>query len=722
MTQMTPRPAAGPTLTRRGFVAGSTGLVFAISCAGLPRPLEAADGKSARPFTAWVRIGTDDVITILNPAAEMGQGSGTALPVIVAEELDADWSKVRVEFAPLDSSLYGNPRMFGGQMITVGSRAVQGYYEHLRIAGAQARRVLLDNAARHWNVDVASLTTEPSVVVHRASGRRLSYGEIAAFARVPDTAPSIGASDLKKPGQFRLIGKFVPRDDIPAKIDGSAMYSIDVDLPGMAYAMMARSPVNGSRPVGSNTSKIKSLPGVLDVITMPYGVAIVGESVESVRAARPELEVQWSGAPAAKFDSESAFEAYAAAARSPGARSLSNDGDVARALKGAARTVTAEYASDHVYHAQMEPLNAVASVNAAGDGAEIWGGSQGPELAIGMAARLLGTSPDRITYHRHYLGGAFGRRSMPENIVEAVAASKAVRRPVKMIWSREDDIQYGAFRPMSFHRMEAGLDSGGNLTAWKHRVVADGGRFGMLATSGIRIPYYSVPNRRIDWTAQDDGVRVQFWRAVAHGFTKFAIESFVDDIAHAAGVDPAQYRRRLLRNAPRYLRVLDEAASMAGWGTPRPAGRALGIALADRSDSIIAGVAEVSLDRASGKIRVHRFWAACDAGVIVQPDNALAQMEGGIVYGLSSVLTERITFAGGEVQQSNFHDYEIMRIADAPEDIQVKFIPSTEPPTGVGEAGGPVTAGAVGNAVFALTGKRLHHLPFTPERVKAALG
>jgi isoquinoline 1-oxidoreductase beta subunit len=637
----------------------------------------------------------------------------TALPIIVAEELDADWDTVNIEFSPIEPQIYGNPEWFSGTtMITVGSRTVMGYYSALRKAGAQARAVLLAIAARKWDVPVKSLTTEPSVVVHEPSARRLTYGEIAAFGEVPNRLPSIRDTDLKPISQFRLIGKSVPRVDIPAKVDGSAQYAMDVRLPGMVYAAVTHSPVNGARPRRVNAAAVKARPGIVDVHSLADGVAVVGKTFEAVLAARDQLEIAWSkGARAESFNSEEAFSTYGKAAGNT----------TPRKLKGTAKTYSGDFRTDHAYHAQMEPLNAVASVNETGDGAEIWAGTQFPQGAVQAAASELGTDTSKIKLHPQFLGGGFGRRSMSDYILDAVRISKRVKRPVKVIWTREDDIAYGAFRPMSLHRFWAGVNKRGDLVSWKHRVVGNGGWSGLLTSSGVNIPFYDIADKDIVTVPREDGVRVQFWRAVGHGFNKFAIESFIDEVAVGEGIDPYEYRRRLMRKSPRALKVLETAAGMAGWGKSPPPGRALGMAFAERSGSLAAGIAEISVDRSSGRIRIHRFWASLDAGVVVQPDNAIAQMESGIVYGLSAALFERVTFEKGVVQQSNFHDYPVMRMADAPEEIHVRLVTSGNPPTGIGEPGVPITGGAVANAFATLTGKRLRHMPFTPERILKAL-
>ena len=718
------------TLSRRRFIAGTSGLTFMISIGGFLSDNRAsatetpASNKSrGANITVWVKINSEGMITILNPSAEMGQGSMTALAVLIAEEMDADWSKVRVEQSPIDPKIYGRPG-WGGRgyhMITVGSMTVRGYFMPLRQAGAKARYVLLKNAAMNWKVPLTELKTEPGMVIHRPTNRRMSYGEIASFAKTVKDIPEIPEMSLKRPGEFRLIGKFVPRIDIPEKVDGSALYSMDVIVPNMLYATILRTPVNGNRPMSFNEKEIRSMSGIQKIVPLEHGVGILGKRYEDLLLAKRSLKVNWSqGASAEIFDSEKILEGYAKVASSRKKRGhvLAQKGDADSALQKAHRTYSADYLSDHVYHAQMEPLNAIVAVNPAGDGAEIWAGTQSPTGAIKEVAQLLGTSPRKIKLHPCFLGGGFGRRSMSDYIVEAAELSKAVRKPVKLIWSREDDLQYGAFRPMCLQRLDAGVDADGNLIAWKHSIIGDGRR---LLSSGAKTPYYDIPNQHNEIIGLNHGVRLKHWRAVGHGFTKFAIESFIDEIAVSEGVDPYQFHRQVMRNSPRALKVLETAADLAGWGRTPSDGHAFGISFAERSGSMAACVAEVSLEKSSGKIRVHRIWSSLDAGIVVQPDNAVAQMESAIIYGLSSVLSERVTFKDGKVQQSNFHNYRVMRMADAPEEIHVKIIDSNESPTGIGETGLPITGGAVANAVAALSGIRLRHLPFTPERVKKAL-
>ena len=737
-TQSPPREASQSRRTFLRKAGGGLSFVVVFGPAGLaarrtdsPGTLDAPMGADApdspaaeHPFGAWVRIATDGQVLIYNPAAEMGQGSMTALPVILAEEMDADWEKVRIEHSPVEPAVYGRSwggRGRGGSMMTAGSMAVRGYYTNLRLAGARIRRVLLDNVAREWGVPAGELATEPGVVVHAASGRRISYGEVAAFAEVPDELPGVSEAELKSPEDFRLIGHSVARRDVPAKTDGSAVYALDVQVPGMLYGVIARAPVHEAKPASFNEDEVRGRPGVAGTVRLDYGVGVIAETVEEAFAARGAMEIEWGGGARAEgFDSVAALAAYARIADGDGdsqGRPVSESGDVAGAMGEAATRYEADYFNDYVYHAQMEPLGAVASVNAAGDGAEVWAGTQAPDMARAAVARELGVPVEQVTFHPCYLGGGLGRRTMADYIVEAVQLSRSVRRPVKLIWTREDDLQYGAFRPMSLQRLTGGVDAAGGLTAWTHTVVGDGR--GLLA-SGVSIPYYDIPNQRIEMRGDSHGVRTKHWRAVGHGPNKFAIEAFIDDIARGEGIDPVELRRKLLRGIPRAVAVLDEVAEMADWDGEPPAGRARGVAFVERSGTLAAGVAEISLDEESGSIRVHRFWCAADGGIVVQPRNARAQIEGGIVNGLSTALFERLTVRDGRVEQSNFHDYSILRMSDMP-DIEVRFLPSDEPPMGLGEPGVPVAAGAVANAFAALTGRPLRHMPFTPERVLEAL-
>jgi isoquinoline 1-oxidoreductase beta subunit len=659
------------------------------------------------------------------------------VPLIVAEELDADWSKVRVVQSPIDPA-YHHP-VFKAQYV-VASISTLGYWTPLRIAGAQARRVLLDAAAARWNVPVAELGTEPSMVVHPPSGRKMSYGEIAAFATVPADPPKIDEKDLKPASQYRLIGKGVPRVDVPPKSDGSARYGIDARVPGMVYATMVRAPVRGSGPASTNAEAIRKLPGIVDVVALDHGVAIVGEAFDAVLKARRQLKAAWrAGLPGDKINTDLDLESYLGDARDLKRVGIEwkSKGDALKALASATQTVTREFLSDHVYHAQLEPMNATAAVRA--DAIDIWVGTQAPTRTKLDVAKALGTSPDRVHVHQQFLGGGFGRRATVETSIEAALVSRAVNRPVKLILSREDDLVGGTFRPMTAQRIDAGLDASGRIVAWRHRVIGEPvGDFlyhpGYLKAAkdrdtifmmGAELPYYDkVEHWFSEHIMEAERTRVAAWRGIGSGYTKFAVEAMIDEIAHINKADPLDFRFSLTGD-PRARRVLEKVAEMSAWGRERQ-GRALGIAFAEygafapKVGSVIAAVAEISVDERTGQIRVHKYRAAADAGLAVNPDAFAAQVESAIVWGLSCALKERVTMVNGVVQQSNFHEYEVLRMAETPE-ITVEVISSGPTPTMVGELGVPCTGPAVANAFFALARKRLYHMPFTRERVRAAL-
>jgi isoquinoline 1-oxidoreductase beta subunit len=727
-------------VSRRAFLGASAGLAFTFSLglggAGLVRQAHGQTGRQT--LNAYVAIGADGTITIQAPAPEMGQGVLTGLPLIVAEELDADWSKVVVEQAPIGPA-YHHP-IFKAQYV-VASISTLGYWMPLRVAGAQARRVLLDAAAEKWGVPVAELTTEPSTVVHGPTGRKMSYGEVASFAKAPAEPPKLDPTkDLKPVDRFRLVGKTVPRVDVPAKSNGTAKYGIDARVPGMVYATLVRAPVRGASPASSNADAVRKLPGVIDVVSLGHGVAVVGHTFNEVRKARGQLKVSWGDAPGKAINTDKDLEWYLADGRDLKRIGVEwkSKGNAAAAIAGATRVVSREYLNDHVYHAQMEPINSTASVY--GDRAEIWVGTQAPTRTQLDVAQALGTSPDKVQVHQHLMGGGFGRRATVEASVDAALISKAVGRPVKLLLSREDDLWAGTFRPMTSQRIDAGLDKDGRIVGWRHRVVGEPvGDFvyrpgyikaakdrDVIFMSGAELPYYTkVENWRSEHVMEPERTRVAAWRGIGSGYTKFAIESMLDELAHENKADPLAFRLSLTDD-PRARRVLEKVAEMSGWGKPRSGGTALGIAFAEygifapKIGSLVAAVAEISVDRRSGRIRVHNYWVAADAGLAVNPGAFAAQVESAVVWGLSSALKERVTIVNGVVQQSNFHEYQILRMAEVP-DIKVEVLSTGPSPTMVGELGVPSCAPAVANAFFVLTGKRLRHVPFTPPRVLAAL-
>ncbi len=735
------RSSRRQVLSRRQVMIGAAGLTFAVAL-GVDRRAAGAvlvAERSGKTLSPWVSIATDGTITIMSPATEMGQGSMTSLPLIIAEELDADWSKVRVVPAPPIDAIYGNPG-FGGMMYTAGSNAVTSYYRPLRVFGAQVRRVLLDNAGKKLAVPLEELSTEPSAVVHAKSGRKLSYGEIAAFAEVPDKAPEVKPEALKKPSEFRLIGKDVLRVELPGKVNGSARYSIDVQVPNMLYGAILRAPVEGSVPDKIDDAKAKVIAGAVRIVRLPYGVGVLAETPWAAFEARRALtqSVTWSRTGTAwGFDSDKGMERFAADAKdlARGATEWSKIGDARGEMPKASSVFEAEYRCDYAYHAQMEPLNAIASVSPSGDSVEIWAGTQSQSIACEAPAKVLGIARDKVKLHDMLMGGGFGRRGNRDVdfIIDAVLLSKEAGRPVKVMWTREDDVHNGRFRPISAHYLKAGFDPSGKLTAWHHRIAVDrvgpymdpvryqmsGGK-DFIAMLGADPRGYDVPHQLVEQLYRDTGVRTNPLRGISFTANKFATETFIDEIAVKRGIDPVKFRLELLKNTPRAVKVVERVAEMANWGKKRD-GRGLGVAFIDYSGSQLAGIAEVSVDRANGQIRVHDFWCTIDCGVAVQPDNVVAQTESSIVYGLGMSLSERISVKNGAVEQSNFYDYRVPRMNEVPA-MHIEVIATDNHPTGVGQMATPLIAPAISSAVMQLTGARLRHTPFTPERVKAALG
>ncbi len=740
MTRHVSPQTLSSSVSRRQMMVGAAGLTFALALgrSRVARAATLAAERTGKTLSPWVSIAPDGTITIMSAATEMGQGSMTSLPLIIAEELDADWQKVRIVPAPPIEAIYGNPG-FGGTMYTAGSNAVTSYFRPLRTFGAQVRRVLLDNAARHWSVPVEELTTEPSVVVHAKSGRRLSYGEIAAFAEIPAKPPEIKPEDLKKPSQFRLIGKDVMRVELPSKVNGSATYGIDVQVPGMLYGAVLRAPVEGSVPHKIDDAKAKAVAGVTAIVRLPHGVGVLADTPWAAFAAREELtrSVTWTRTGTAwGFDSDQGLERFAADAKNlqRPAADWSRQGDARAEIQKAASIMEAEYRCDYAYHGQMEPLNAVASVSPAGDAAEIWAGTQSQTMATEAPAKYLGISRDKVKLHDLLMGGGFGRRGNRDVdfIMDAVMLSKESGRPVKVLWTREDDVHNGRFRPISAHYLRAGFDASGKITAWHHRIAVDrvgpymdpirfqatGGR-DFIAMLGGEPRGYDVPHQLVEHLYRDTGVRTNPLRGISFLANKFATEGFIDEIAGKRGVDPLAFRLELLKGTPRAHKVVERVAQMAEWGRKRD-GRALGLAYIDYSGSQVAGIAEVSLDRASGQIKLHNFWCTLDCGIAVQPDNVVAQTESSIVYGIGVTMTERISIKNGIVEQSNFYDYHMPRMNEVPP-MHIEVIQTDNHPTGAGQMATPLVAPAIVAAVAQLTGVRLRHTPFTPDRVKKAL-
>jgi len=725
-----------PQFTRRQVMVGAAGLTFAF--AGCQNAADTSpDGTtfSSKEMSPWVTIGADGSVTIMSPAVEMGQGSRTSLPLILAEELDADWDKVHIAQAPPIESIYGNPG-FGGMMYTAGSFAVFAYYTPLRIFGAQVRQVLLQNVARHWQVPVGELSTEPNTVVHTPTNRRIDYGTISSFAEVPEIAPEVSEATLKDPGEFRLIGKDVMRVELPQKIDGSAQYSIDVQLPGMIYGAVLRTPVFGGTPESVDKSKALEVDGVLAIEILPYGVGVLGETPWAAFEGKKALSVGWSiEGPGDTFNSRQGIEAFAkdARTRSRLTKAWEETGDVQSALNDAARTYEGEFRSDYAYHAQMEPLNAVASVSSDGKTCEIWCGTQAQGVAVAATADALGISPAQVKLNDMLLGGGFGRRGPRDQdfVIDAVLLSDRVKRPVKVMWTREDDLRNGRFHPMSASFVRAGVNADGQVTAWHHRKASDlatksqdpvryeaAGQTDFISMAGTEIKTYAIANKLSEQVAQHSGMRTIALRGIGYVHNKFVTEVLLDEIALGEGIDPVEYRLSLLNGQPRAKKVVEKAADMSNWGNT-PDGHGLGVAYIDYK-SQLAAVADVTVNSRSGAIKVHNIWVAIDCGIAVQPDNVIAQQMGCTVYGLGLALSESISMNQGIVEQTNFHNYIVPRMPDAP-NIEIEIVHTSIPPTGAGQMATPLIAPAISNAVAAATGVRLRHMPMTPERVLSAL-
>ena len=671
---------------------------------------------------AFIRISKGNVVTILVNKAEMGQGVYTSLPMLIAEELEVDLRRVKVVAAPVDPA-YNHP-VFGMQF-TGGSQSIASEWERLRKAGAAAREMLLAAAADMWKVDRAGLRAENGAVIG-PGGRRLTYGQLAERAAampVPTDPP------LKDPSQFKIIGKSTRRLDSRVKVTGEATFGLDARVPGMLTAVVVRPPVFGATVKSVNAARARTVRGVKDVAQIPSGVAVIATSFWAAKKGRDALEVVWEEGAGARVDTAAQQAAYAELATTPG-RPAKREGDASAALAGAATRIQAAYQMPYLAHAPMEPLNCLVALTA--DQCDIWTGTQFQTMDRANAAAVAGLTPEQVRIHTLFLGGGFGRRATPGSdfIVEAVHVAKAAKAPVKTVWTREDDLRGGYYRPMWHSAIAAGLDAGGRPVAWTHTIVGqsivEGTPFASaLVKDGVDVTSvegaaelaYAVPNVAVELHSPKSPVPVLWWRSVGHTHTGFVVESFIDELAHAAGKDPYEYRKTLLAGQPRHLGVLDLAAKKANWGGPLTAGRARGIAVHASFGSWCAQVAEVSVQ--DQRIRVHRVVCAIDCGRAINPETIRAQMEGGIVFGLSAALYGQITLKDGRVQQSNFHDYPVLRI-DAMPVVEVHIVPSTEPPSGIGEPGTPLMAAAVCNALFALTGRRLRSLPLTQHGFESA--
>ena len=661
---------------------------------------------------AFLRIGKDGSVTVVVKHLEFGQGVTTALPMILCEELECDWSKVRYELAPAAPE-YAHT-MFGIQ-ITGGSSSVSNSYEQLRTVGAQARMMLMQAAADQWKVKAADVRAEKGFVIG-PGGKKLSYGQLAdAAARVP--VPEKVA--LKDPKSFTVIGKPTRRIDSVEKVEGKAKFGLDVQRKNLHTAVVAHPPVFGALVKSFNADKVKGIAGVTHVVELKSGVAVVAENFWSAKKGRDALEVVWDLGPGAGISSVALAAQFRESAKTPG--KVARKADNPDAMKAAAKTIVAEYHVPFLAHAPMEPLNCTVEVRS--DGAEIWVGSQLQGVDQGAAAKVLGLKPEQVKLNTMLAGGGFGRRANPvsDYVVEACEVAKQVKVPVKVVWTREDDIRGGYYRPMYAHRVEVGFDAQSKVAAWNHAIVGPSIMAGTpfepmmvkdgidpTSTEGVADTPYELANMNVTLQTVNPGVPVLWWRSVGHTHTAFVMETMIDECAEAAGKDPLAYRRELLGKHPKVARVLDLAASKAGWGTALPAGRARGIAVHESFGSICAQVAEVSLS--GNDIRVHKVTAAFDCGLVVNPLTVEAQLQSAVAFGLAAALYSEITLKDGRVEQSNFHDYRVLRMNEMPL-VEVHLVPGGDKPTGVGEPGTPPVAPAVANALFALTGKRARTLP-----------
>jgi isoquinoline 1-oxidoreductase subunit beta len=716
MSPMT-QPTRREFLKTGALVTGGLVIVFAVP--GARRFAWAQPDASRAPFApnAFLRVGTDDTVTVLLAHSEMGQGIWTALPMLIAEELDADWSRIRVEHAPA-APVYAHTVM--GIQMTGGSTSTWSEFERYRQAGALARALLVQAAAQRFGVTPADCRTENGVVI--AGNRRARYGELADAAAgltAPKTVP------LKDPKDWKIIGKRTRRLDTPEKTTGRATFGMDVKFDGLLTAVVARWPVFGAKVKSFDATRAKAVPGVRDVVQVPTGVAVLADHFWAAKLGRDALKVDWDLGPGASLDSTELRERFRKLAGTRGL-SAARAGEVGGALAKAAKTVEAEYFVPYLAHAMMEPPNCTVRIGP--DKCEIWTGTQFQTLDQQLAAKITGLEPEQVEIHTTFLGGGFGRRANPTSdfVTEAVHVAKASGKPVKVVWTREDDIHGGYYRPAYVHRARIGLGRDGLPVAWEHVMVGQSILAGtpfepMLVKNGIDAtsvegvadsPYLKeIPHHRVGLHSPKTPITVLWWRSVGHSHNAFVMESLIDELAHAAGKDPVEYRRRLLQKHPRHLGVLELAAEKAGWGGALASGHARGVAVHESFGSFISQVAEVSVQ--SGRIRVHRVTCAIDCGIAVNPETITAQMESGIAFGLGAVLHSALHLEKGRARESNFHDYRVLRLNEMPV-VEVHIVPSTEKPGGVGEPGVPPIAPAVANAVFALTGQRLRELPLRP--------
>jgi isoquinoline 1-oxidoreductase beta subunit len=709
----------GVDLSRRRFLSVSAavggGLLIGFTAVPSIRDADAAQSAAGATFTpnAFIRIGSDGQVVLTMPYVEMGQGTYTSIPMLIAEELEVDLKQVRLEHAPPNEKLYGNP-LLGGIQATGNSNAVRASWQPLRQAGATARTMLVSAAAKRWNVDPASCRAQSGKVLHAPTGRSIKYGELAAdAARMPVPENAV----LKRPADFKLIGTPAKRLDTPAKVNGTAVYGIDSRPPGVKIATLAQSPVFGGRVKSVDDTKAKAVKGVRQVVRLDDAVAVVADHMGAAKKGLAALVIEWDDGPHAKLDTNEIVGALEKATLNPGAVAQ-NVGNIDSAMASAVTKVEATYQVPFLAHATMEPMNCTVHVRK--DGCEVWVGNQVLARAQ-AAAKTAGLPPDKVVVHNHLLGGGFGRRLEVDGITRAVQIAMQVDGPVKVVWTREEDIQHDMYRPYFFDRLSGGLDAKGMPVAWNHRFAGSSiiarwapplfkNGLDPDTTEGAIDLVYALPNLHVEYLrVEPPGIPTAFWRSVGPSHNVFVTESFMDELAVAAKQDPVAYRRALLDKTPRAKAVLELAAQKAGWGKPLPQGVGRGASVQFAFATYLAQVAEVEVSK-DGAVRVRRVVCAVDCGTVVNPDTVRAQIQSAIIFGVTAALHGEITLKGGRVEQSNFHDYLMLRMNEAPA-IEVHIVNSVEPPGGMGEAGTSAITPAVTNAIFAATGKRIRKLP-----------
>lgn len=700
----------GFVLSRRGFLSTTGGLVIGFLLP--PRPARAQGGDIFAPPpegkpNAYIRIGADESVTFFIPKSEMGQGPTTACSQMLAEELECDWAKVRMQVAPVDPASYGH-------QTTVGSMAVRTSWDPLRKAGAQARQMLVQAAADRWGVSPAQCRAENGVVVNTVSGARLTYGQLADAAAKLPVPTGVALKDAK---DFRIIGQPLKRLDTRAKVTAEAMFGLDARPDGLVYAVVDHCPVFGGTVATVDDAAARKVPGVTDVIRIPSGVAVIASNTWSAMEGRKALKVTWNEGPNAAVSSATIRQMFVSNTRGANLAVARNEGNAGSGLASAAKRLDATYEVPFMAHATMEPMNC--TVHAKGDGtAEAWVPTQSPTTGRALIAKTLGIAPEKVTFHTTFMGGGFGRRGEGEDnhVAEAAEIARRVMRPVKLTWTREDDMQQDYYRPASYAELSGGLDAEGWPVALQAKIacpsffmVRDG--LDPIAVAGLSDLLYALPHLRVEYAVSNTHVPVSFWRAPGAAQNTFFAESFLDELCVAGGKDPVEVRRRLLANQPRLLNVLNVAAEKAGWSTKPAPGRFRGVAVGSNVSTYNAQIAEVSVS--GGRVRVHKVVCAFDCGQIINPHILTQQIEGGIIYGLSATLKGAITIDRGRVQQANFNTFDMLRMDEAPV-VEVHLVPSTERPTGAGEASNPTVVPAVVNAIYAATGRRLRTLPVRP--------